>query len=183
MFSLILLDIRGFLEKITNHKIFNSPTFKVTNIETVFCKGHCLDIDVSVLFRITKQWCVGAGLVSLAVHVSPQWCRPDHAGAPMWFHLNSCRNSIHKNFQNITWTELHFTMKNKEQFLKIISKYQGKQKTDAQRLWWDLETSAAPLDKYVDWEQMKDQRNRRWPERTDGCTRCLRMRTPARRSR
>ena len=33
---------------------------------------------------------------------------------------------------------------------------------------WEI--SAAPLDKYVDWEQMKDQRNRRQPERTDGCT-------------
>ena len=44
-------------------------------------------------------------------------------------------------------------MKNKEQFfLKIMSKRQGKPETDTQLLWWDLETSVAPLDKYVDWE-------------------------------
>ena len=142
----------------------------MTNIETLFCKGYCLDIDVSILFRITKQWCARAGLVRLAVHISPQWFRPDHAGAPGWLWYFESFCVCCSDFQNITWTELHFTMKNKEQFLKIISKHQWKQKTDAQRLWWDLEISAAPLDKYVDWEQMKDQRNRRQPERTDGCT-------------
>lgn len=107
--------------------------------------------------------------------VSWSWpCTPLPSGASLTMQGLLCgfiwmanRTAYTKTFKISVELNSTFTMKNKEQFfLNIMSKHQGKQKTDTQLLWWDLETSVAPLDKDVDWEQMKEQRNRRRPERT-----------------